>query len=215
MFDRRTFLGFSAVSRFAGCRSLTATAERMTAPDLDGVAHAVELRSRFRIRNLCLVKDGRVFFTFSVRAYGSYLGVMSFDPDKRDFRLEGVILFDYGDGLLRNDIAADLFYDDVAEEWRAYVSNFSTSGDALKGRAKGGINCAWSKVCPLFGVSVLAGLCRIARRQEDPPDVRSRQFPRDADPELDIWRTVSLFSCCPRQLISCAGWMSSYPFLHC
>ena len=100
-------------------------------------------------------KDGRLFFTFSARAYGAYLGVMSFDPDRLDFRLEGVILFDYGDGLLRNDVAADLFYDDVADEWRAYVSNFSTTGDVLNRRAKGGLNCAWSKACPLFGVSVM------------------------------------------------------------
>ncbi len=96
-----------------------------------------------------------MYFTFSARAYGAYLGVMSFNPDKCDFRLEGVVLFDYGDGLLRNDLAADLFYDDVAKEWRAYVSNFSTGSDSLGGRAKGGVNVAWSKACPLRGVSVM------------------------------------------------------------
>lgn len=101
------------------------------------------------------VENGRMYFTFSARAYGAYLGVMSFNPDKCDFRLEGVILFDYGDGLLRNDLAADLFYDDVAKEWRAYVSNFSTGADSLGGRAKGGVNAAWSKSCPLRGVSVM------------------------------------------------------------
>lgn len=100
-------------------------------------------------------ENGRAFFTFSARAYGSYLGVMSFDPDRLDFRLEGVILFDYGDGLLRNDVAADLFYDGEAGEWRAYVSNFSTADDSLKGRAKGGVNVAWSKECPLRGISVM------------------------------------------------------------
>lgn len=101
------------------------------------------------------VEGGRLFFTFSARAYGAYLGVMSFNPDTGDFRLEGVILFDYGDGLLRNDLAADLFYDDVAKEWRAYVSNFSTGADSLSGRAKGGVNVAWAKGCPLYGVSVM------------------------------------------------------------
>lgn len=101
------------------------------------------------------VEDGRLFFTFSARAYGAYLGVMSFNPNACDFRLEGIILFDYGDGLLRNDLAADLFYDDEAKEWRAYVSNFSTGTDSLDGRAKGGVNVAWSKACPLRGVSVM------------------------------------------------------------
>ena len=101
------------------------------------------------------VEGGRMYFTFSARGYGAYLGVMSFSPDKLDFRLEGVILFDYGDGLLRNDLAADLFYDDIAKEWRAYVSNFSTGTDSLGGRVKGGVNVAWSKTCPLRGVSVM------------------------------------------------------------
>lgn len=105
--------------------------------------------------NVPYEEDGRLFFTFSARAYGSSLGVMSLDPDKGDFRLEGVILFDYGDGLLRNDVAADLFFDDVAGEWRAYVSNFSTGSDSLGRRARGGVNVAWTKTCPLRGVSVM------------------------------------------------------------
>ena len=115
------------------------------------------------------VEDGRMYFTFSARAYGAYLGVMSFNPDNRDFRLEGVILFDYGDGLLRNDLAADLFYDDAAKEWRAYVSDFSTGADSLSDRAKGGINVAWSKDCPLHGVSVMrAKSLGLDEMNEDP-----------------------------------------------
>lgn len=101
------------------------------------------------------VENGRYFFTFSSRGYGATLGVMSFDPAKLDFRMEGTILFDYGDGLLRNDLAGDLFYDDVADEWRAYVSNFSTGSDALNRRAEGGINCAWSKERPFGGVRIM------------------------------------------------------------
>lgn len=105
--------------------------------------------------NALYVEDGRLFFTFSARAYGSYQAVASFDPVRFDVRLEGVILFDYGDGLLRNDLAAHLFYDDVAGEWRAYVSNFSTGSDALAGRAPGGVNVAWSAECPLRGLHVM------------------------------------------------------------
>lgn len=100
-------------------------------------------------------RDGRLFFTFSARLSHA-LGVMSLDPDRLDFRFEGVILFDYGDGRLRNDVACDLFHDVEAGEWRAYVCNFSTGGETLGGRAPGGVNVAWSRDCPLFGVSVMA-----------------------------------------------------------
>ena len=104
------------------------------------------------------VEGGRLFFTFSARAYGSWLGVMSIDPkNPADLRLEGTVFFDYGDGLLRNDIAADLFHDTETGMWRAYVSNFSTgagSGGTHK-RAVGGINVAWCKDSPLHGVNVM------------------------------------------------------------
>jgi len=36
---------------------------------------------------------------------------------KFDVRLEGMVLFDYGDGLYRNDVAAHVFYDDVTIAW--------------------------------------------------------------------------------------------------
>lgn len=99
---------------------------------------------------------GRFFFTFSARAYGSWLGVMSVDPrNPADLRLEGAIFFSTGDGIVRNDHAADLFHDPETGMWRAYVSNFSTSNDKLGHRAKGGVNAAWSKEAPLRGVHVM------------------------------------------------------------
>ena len=104
--------------------------------------------------NAPYLEDGRLYFTFSARGYGAYLGVMSFDPAALDFRYEGTILFDYGDGLLRNDVAADLFLDDDGV-WRAWVCNFSTAADDLKGRREGGINCAFADGCPLRGFSVM------------------------------------------------------------
>ena len=116
------------------------------------------------------MKDGRLYFTFSSRGYGSTLGVMSFDPNKFDLRMEGTIVFDYGDGLLRNDVACDLFYDDVIGEWRAYVSNFSTGSDTLGKRAEGGLNCAWSKECPLHGLSIMKAKSLGLKGMNEDPD---------------------------------------------
>ena len=109
-------------------------------------------------QNRLHMENGRVFFTFSARAYGAYQGVASFDPSLFDVRLEGVILFDYGDGELRNDVASHLFFDDVDGFWKGYASNFSTVPDERKGlvgRAEGGLNAVWSEKNPLHGLSVM------------------------------------------------------------
>ena len=109
-------------------------------------------------KNRPYMENGRVFFTFSARAYGAYQGVASFDPSLFDVRLEGVILFDYGDGELRNDLASHLFFDDVDGFWKGYASNFSTVSDERKGlvgRAEGGLNFVWSEKKPLHGLSVM------------------------------------------------------------
>ena len=121
------------------------------------------------------VENGRLFLAFSARAYGSWLGVMSVDPrNPSDIRLEGTVFFDYGDGLLRNDIAADLFHDAESGMWRAYASNFSTGTGACgtRGRAPGGITVAWSRDCPLHGVSVMeARPLGLSGMNEDPDGI--------------------------------------------
>ena len=98
---------------------------------------------------------GRMFFTFSAR-HGSACAVGSIDPAKPSdgWRFEGSILFDYGDGLLRNDIAPHIFLDDESGEWRGWACNFST-GSETGGRARGGVNAVWSKTSPLHGLSTM------------------------------------------------------------
>lgn len=100
-------------------------------------------------------EGGRLFFTFSARGCGAYQAVASFDPSLFDVRLEGVVLFDYGDGELRNDLASHLFYDDVDGFWKGYASNFSTGTDALGARREGGVNAVWSERSPLHGLCVM------------------------------------------------------------
>jgi len=119
-------------------------------------------------------EGGRLFFTFSARFFGSVLGVGSIDPAKPEegVRYEGQILFDYGDGLLRNDLAAHLFFDDEAGEWRGWASNFSTGNDALGTRAPGGLNAVWSRECPLRGLCVMkAKTLGLSGMNEDPSGV--------------------------------------------
>jgi len=102
-----------------------------------------------------LIENNRLWFTFSARGLSSSQGVMSLDPSVFDPHLEGVIVFDNGDGLLRNDIAAHLFYDDDDRVWRAFTCNFSHVPDG--GRPGTGLGTAWSKRDPRRGFSVMRG----------------------------------------------------------
>ena len=123
-----------------------------------GVGQAdVRFVSRGR-QGLPYLEGGRMFFTFSERFYGSACGVASFEAahPERGVRFEGTILFDCGDGLLRNDHAPHVFYDDEAGEWRGWSCNFSTGSDSgTAGRAPGGVNAVWSKESPLRGFCVM------------------------------------------------------------
>ena len=129
------------------------------------------------------IENGRLYFTFSARFYASVTGVGSLDaahPEK-GVRFEGVILYDYGDGLLRNDLAPHVFFDDESGEWRGWACNFSTGSDKLGGRAKGGVNAVWSKSSPLHGLSVMkAKSLGLGAMHEDPCCVW--------DPEARKWR---------------------------
>lgn len=133
------------------------------------------------------IEGGRLYFTFSARFYGSVTGVGSLDAShpERGVRFEGIILYDYGDGLRRNDLAPHIFFDDEAGEWRGWACNFSTANDRLGGRAKGGVNAVWSKTSPLHGLSVMrAKSLGLETMHEDPCGVW--------DPEAGKWR---MFAC--------------------
>ena len=103
------------------------------------------------------IEDGRLWFTFSCRGLDtpqSTQGVLSLDPSVFDIKFEGMIVFDHGDGLLRNDYASHLFYDRKAQEWRAYVCDFG--GSAYKeGRTNPGLITASSSKDPRKGYSVM------------------------------------------------------------
>jgi hypothetical protein len=103
------------------------------------------------------LEDGRLWFTFSCRGLDtpqSVQGVLSVNPSVFDVRFEGIIVFDHGDGLLRNDYAAHLFYDRYVQEWRALACDFGGSA-GKEGRAATGLVTAVSRHDPRRGFSVM------------------------------------------------------------
>lgn len=86
-----------------------------------------------------LIDEGRLWFTMTVRGRGlphPLQGVFSMNPSVFDLKFEGIIVFDTGDGMLRNELASHLFYDEASKEWRGWTVGFSAYGDDAQGAEK-------------------------------------------------------------------------------
>ena len=80
-------------------------------------------------------------------------GVFSLNPSVFDLKLEGIIVFDRDDGLLRNEIASHLFYDRYKNLWRGLTTGFSAFASPEKEKKQ--LLAVESKVDPRFGFSVM------------------------------------------------------------
>ncbi len=121
-----------------------------------------------------MMDDDRLWFTFSCRGISTYQGtqgVLSLDPSVFDVRFEGVIVFDHGDGLLRNDYASHLFFDRKEDIWKAYASDFGGSA-GMDERYGSGLVIATSSKDPRRGFSVMQSMRvendKIEGHNEDP-----------------------------------------------
>lgn len=73
-----------------------------------------------------IMENGRIFLTVSARTEEDmYQCVMSWDPSSCDFKLEGAIFFDCGDGYWCGDVASSLIFDRTSNVWRIWMCAFS------------------------------------------------------------------------------------------
>jgi hypothetical protein len=104
-----------------------------------------------------LIEGGRLWFTMTVRGRAlphPMQGVFSMNPSVFDLKFEGIIAFDTGDGMLRNELASHLFYDDASKEWRGWTVGFSAYGNDAKGVQKA-VLAVSSKRDPRKGFSIM------------------------------------------------------------
>ena len=122
-----------------------------------------------------MVRDGRIFLTASARLETeSYQVVLSWDPTLCDFRLEGTLLFDCGDGVLCGDVASSIIYDRSKERWLIWMCMFS-HGHFL-GRAE-------TTHCPLYGINYIDVVPM--ESASDPDELTAfKGFRGDEDPDL-------------------------------
>lgn len=118
-----------------------------------------------------LLEEGRLWFTVTARGRAlphPLQGVISLDPSTFDLRFEGVIVFDLGDGLLRNELASHLFFDSEAGEWRGWTTGFSALAGAGRKERKT-ILAISSRRDPRKGFSIMkAKPAGIEGAHEDP-----------------------------------------------
>ena len=102
-----------------------------------------------------LLDQGRLWFTMSIRGRAlphHIQGVFSMNPSVFDLKLEGIVLFDRDDGLLRNEIASHIFYDRNDETWRGLTTGFSAYANPEEEKQLLAIE---SQLDPRFGFSVM------------------------------------------------------------
>lgn len=94
-----------------------------------------------------IIEGGRVFLTLSSRLeVGGFQSVVSWNPTLCDFRMEGALFFDVGDGRACNDVAASVVYDRRVGQWYIWLCSFSHGHILARGRLQGD---------PRFGVQIL------------------------------------------------------------
>lgn len=103
-----------------------------------------------------MLDQGRLWYTMSIRGRAlphHIQGVFSMDPTIFDLKLEGIILFDRDDGLLRNEIASHIFYDRKHDIWRGVTTGFSAFANPDKEKKQ--LLAIESKRDPRFGFSIM------------------------------------------------------------
>lgn len=121
-----------------------------------------------------IVENGRVYLTVTSRLEAEmYQSVISWNPTLCDFRMEGALFFDSGDGQACGDVASSVVYDRNARRWYIWMCTFS-HGHVLAR--------ATFTSDPRFGIQVLdvnrLPLCESADRTE------FGGFEGDEDPDL-------------------------------
>ncbi len=118
-----------------------------------------------------LIQDGRIWLTITLRGRAlphPTQGVFSMNPSVFDLRFEGMIVFDMGDGRLRNELASHLFRDSESGQWRGWTTGFSAFGNDADKETKT-ILAVWSSTDPRRGFSVMkAKPVGIEGAHEDP-----------------------------------------------
>lgn len=124
-----------------------------------------------------VTENGRIFFTVSLRLQeGCRQGVLSWLPGTADWRLEGALFYDAGDGLTCGDVAASATFDRRTGEWIVWMCSFSHDHVLARTKTREDIR---------FGLHILDVEC-LEKLPEGASDETFGGKTGDEDPDL-IW----------------------------
>lgn len=100
-----------------------------------------------------IVEEGKIFLTYTARFEAKMMQqIASYKLSSCEFKLEGALLFDYGDGLWCGDVGSSLIYDRQEKIWRIWTPAFSHGHSLGYGETKNdpryGINVMDMKLLP-------------------------------------------------------------------
>ena len=121
-----------------------------------------------------IIENGRVYMSMSSRLEaGAYQSIISFNPTLCDFKLEGALFFDCGDGKWCNDVASSIVFDRNSQQWYIWMCAFSHGHVPARG-----ITLA----DPRFGIQVID--VKTLEVSEDENRCVFKGFKGDEDPDL-------------------------------
>ena len=70
-----------------------------------------------------IVKDNKIWIAMTTRGYGTqlYQGIYAYDLITKKWEISGTLVFNKGDGLIRQWAASDVFYDRKSNTWRVFT----------------------------------------------------------------------------------------------
>ncbi len=121
-----------------------------------------------------MMERGRVFLTVTSRTERSgYQSVISWNPTLCDFKMEGAVFFDAGDGIWCADVASSLVFDRRSEKWLIWMASFSHGHVLGRGECGGD---------PRFGINLVR--VTTMERKEGAKCTDFVGFGGDEDPDL-------------------------------
>ncbi|MBQ7335233.1 MAG: hypothetical protein IJW92_02010 [Clostridia bacterium] len=121
-----------------------------------------------------MMENGRIFLTLTSRLEAEmYQSVISWNPTLCDFRMEGAIFYDCGDGYWCSDVASSILFDRPSGKWLIWMCAFSHGHVLGRGMTLND---------PRFGIQVIdVKLMELAKNDERTAFLG---FAGDEDPDL-------------------------------
>jgi len=70
-----------------------------------------------------IIKDNKIWVAMTTRGYDTqlYQGIYSYDLESKEWEISGTLVFNKGDGLIRQWSASDVLYDRKSETWKVFT----------------------------------------------------------------------------------------------